>query len=62
MNHAVSTEDTGMQFCFCKNDKDYDVMIACDNEQCKIGWYHILCVNIDVDNIPRWRLVLSRML
>ncbi|KAJ1911659.1 Histone deacetylase complex subunit [Mycoemilia scoparia] len=43
-------EDDGVVRCLCKNKKDYELMIQC--EQCQI-WQHTVCMGIlDEDMIP----------
>lgn len=39
------------QYCFC-NKPSNDDMIACDNENCKIKWYHYACVGVDPNKLP----------
>ena len=43
--------DDSIQYCFC-NKPSNDDMIACDNENCKIKWYHYACVGIDPNKLP----------
>ena len=46
-HHSVVTS-----WCYCKQDEDFDYMIACDNQNCPIEWYHLSCVHLSLDNIP----------
>eukprot|EP01035_Chromulina_nebulosa_P033357 gene33357-44658_t len=32
-------------YCFCRQVA-YGEMIACDNEECEIEWFHYACVNL----------------
>ena len=43
-------EDT---WCYCKRSEHYDFMIACDAKDCKIEWYHLSCVNLTMDDVPK---------
>ena len=33
------------KWCYCR-DEEHGQMIACDNEKCTIGWYHIDCLKL----------------
>lgn len=37
-------------YCYCKKPYNGQDMIACDNKNCKIEWFHLACV--DLDKIP----------
>ena len=43
------------QWCYCKNDDNYDDMIACDNNACAIQWFHYSFVNITANQVPEGR-------
>ena len=34
-----------VKYCFCKQE-EYGQMIACDNNKCKIQWFHFDCVGL----------------
>lgn len=38
-------EKPELQYCICKRPS-FNPMIACDNTECEIEWYHYSCVNI----------------
>ena len=38
-------EDNGL-WCYCRQDEYYDMMIACDGENCPTEWFHLSCVNL----------------
>lgn len=44
-------EDNGL-WCYCRQDKHYDVMIACDGDNCAIEWFHLSCVNLTQAQVP----------
>ena len=41
----VNEDDDQELFCLC-NQPEYGKMIACDNEDCLIVWFHYACVNV----------------
>lgn len=41
------------RYCFC-NDVSYGPMIACDNENCKLEWFHYACVHINKPPSGKW--------
>ena len=45
-NHPLQT------FCYCKGP-DTGKMIACDNNECVIEWFHLDCLKIDEKSIPK---------
>ena len=40
-------------YCFCQREEFGD-MIACDNNNCKIQWFHFECVNLTNTPKGRW--------
>lgn len=40
-------------YCICKS-YSYGDMIACDNNRCKIEWFHFACVDIRVQPKGKW--------
>ena len=42
---AVSSSDDSKMYCFCGKDKK-GMMIACENPECTVEWYHYSCVGI----------------
>lgn len=46
----TSNTDTNLVWCFCQSGESGQ-MIACDNEKCKIIWFHTACLRIE--KIPR---------
>ncbi|CCF57894.1 hypothetical protein KAFR_0D02470 [Kazachstania africana CBS 2517] len=41
------------RYCFC-NDVSYGDMIACDNTNCKIEWFHYGCVGLKNEPTGKW--------
>jgi len=37
-------------YCFCQR-KSFGDMIACDGENCKIEWFHVGCVGLDIKKV-----------
>ena len=33
-------------YCYCGGPEDAGDMIACDDEECKLQWYHLHCLKI----------------
>ena len=42
---AVSSSDDSKTYCFCGKDKK-GMMIACENPECIVEWYHYSCIGI----------------
>ncbi|KAK7499783.1 hypothetical protein BaRGS_00008874 [Batillaria attramentaria] len=34
-------------WCSCRKTEDYDNMVACENENCEVQWYHLSCVGLN---------------
>lgn len=51
LNETCNTEDR--LYCIC-NKMSYGDMIACDNKQCKIEWFHFACVDVKMRPKGRW--------
>ena len=45
-DNSASDSNQVPVYCYCKQPEDVDDMIACDNENCKIVWFHIGCLKI----------------
>ena len=40
----TGTIDSGVElWCYCKQDKNLDYLIGCDNNCCPIQWFHLSC-------------------
>ena len=52
LSQSIHSEQTTQKevWCFYRCEESGE-MIACDNEQCKIGWFHINCLRIE--KVPR---------
>ena len=52
-----SNEDTSSNLtpvrCYCRRDEEFDTIIGCDNEQCTIQWYHLSCLQIPQNHVPK---------
>ena len=38
-------KENNIIYCIC-NNYDYGQMVLCDNNNCKIGWFHFGCVGL----------------
>ena len=52
-NNDFSSQIDEDTWCSCKCSEDYDFMIACDAKDCKTEWYHLSCVNLTMDDVPK---------
>jgi len=43
---------THQTFCYC-NGPEAGEMIGCDNQDCTIEWFHLRCLKISPDSIPK---------
>lgn len=50
---AASQENSPEVWCFCRAEESGQ-MIACDNEQCKIIWFHTSCLRIEKIPKGKW--------
>ena len=41
----TSIDEDDQIYCYCRR-VEIGKMIACENEDCKIGWFHFTCVGI----------------
>ena len=46
-----SPKSNNRKWCYCNEDESGD-MIACDNDQCVIQWFHLTCLRISKEHIP----------
>jgi hypothetical protein len=52
---SASTADAEQEetlYCLC-NRPSFGEMIACDNNSCKVEWFHLPCVGLSASNRPR---------
>ena len=47
----VSVADT--KWCYC-HDEEHGDMIGCDNQNCKVQWFHYECVGISLAPKGKW--------
>ena len=50
---TISSEIDEDTWCYCQHSEDYDFMIACEAKGCKIEWYHLSCVNLTMEDVPK---------
>jgi inhibitor of growth protein 4 len=41
------------KYCIC-NQVSFGRMIACDNPQCQIEWFHFACVKLEEEPKGKW--------
>lgn len=49
----MPADENEPKFCFCRNIS-FGQMIACDNPECSIEWFHFQCVGLDVKPKGNW--------
>lgn len=49
-NHSSSTK----AYCICKGEVHGDRMVACDNSECPIEWFHYQCAGLTEDPTGNW--------
>ena len=47
-------EDRTIPYCLCEGP-EYGEMIACDNEDCAIEWFHLGCVGLKTAPKGKWK-------
>ena len=47
-----AVQPSSQTFCYC-NGPEIGEMIACDNNDCTIEWFHLKCLRISSDSIPK---------
>ncbi|XP_033111493.1 uncharacterized protein LOC117112516 [Anneissia japonica] len=40
-------------YCICKNTNSMDDLIGCDNVECAVQWYHLSCVGLSAESVPK---------
>ena len=51
-HNNCTSNDSNLVWCYCRRDEEFDNMIACDNKQCAIQWYHLSCLKISQSQVP----------
>ena len=49
---GVGVDPLEPTYCYCKG-VSFGEMVGCENEDCKIGWFHLACVGLTPDTVPR---------
>ena len=49
----TENEDEG-PWCYCKENIEGSMLIGCDNDACKIMWFHMKCLKLDVAPKGKW--------
>ena len=53
------SEDDGRQYCVC-NEASTSEMIACDDDQCAVVWWHYDCAGLSKETIPEYSWICNR--
>ena len=40
-------------WCYCQQDKPEQSLVGCDNPACQIEWFHLSCLHLTVEQLPR---------
>ena len=43
----------GDPWCYCRKDESVDYMIGCDNPACMIQWFHLSCLHLTLEQVPK---------
>lgn len=54
INDIYNSNNDLTLYCYCKRPYNGQDMIACDNEYCKIEWFHLSCVNLNEIPNDKW--------
>ena len=46
-------EATGDSWCYCRKSESTDHMIGCNNAACLIQWFHLSCLHLTLEQIPK---------
>jgi len=50
----IESDGESGPWCYCKEDIQGSKLIGCDNEQCKIIWFHMLCLRLESAPKGKW--------
>ena len=50
---SMDVDEDDTKYCICKQ-VSFGEMIACDNENCKIEWFHYDCVGLSEEPTSTW--------
>ena len=54
-NMTYSEETTRQHYyCYCRGSEETGDMIGCDNDECKIEWFHLACLKIKTVPNGKW--------
>ena len=48
-----TNETTGDSWCYCRKSESNDHMIGCDNAACLIQWFHLSCLHLTLEKVPK---------
>ena len=49
----VTDGTAGDSWCYCRRGESIDHMIGCDNDACLIQWFHLSCLHLTVEQVPK---------
>ncbi|KAL5011782.1 hypothetical protein ScPMuIL_010333 [Solemya velum] len=53
-NTTAAGEPMSRVYCYCGLPEDHDMMIGCEDENCEIEWYHLICLKIKKVPKGKW--------
>lgn len=54
------TSQTNDTYCVCNTGDDGSPMLACENSNCPVEWYHLKCIQLDEVPAEEWYCHLCR--
>jgi hypothetical protein len=53
-NHELTDSEREGPWCYCQESIEGSMLIGCDNNDCKIMWFHMKCLKLDVAPKGKW--------
>ena len=54
VKHNQSGDENEGCWCYCQENIEGSMLIGCDNNGCKIKWFHMKCLKLDVAPKGKW--------
>lgn len=51
---SISNNEDEITYCYCNRQYNGEDMIACDNPNCEIEWFHLACINLKEIPENKW--------
>ena len=52
--HTLKAIDDEEVWCYCQKFIPDTTLIGCDNNNCKVQWFHMTCIGLDVAPTDSW--------